>query len=422
MVLFSEMFVSELIGDPVIDRFEDRVGVVKDILVSTGHAFPKVSGLLVELEGGQKKVILTGDIDMAGKQFVSTKAVKERIPFCQPMQEDILLARDILDKQIVDIKGARVVRVNDIKLAKAEEEIRLIAVDIGMFGILRRLGIERFIAPVMSFLRLKMTQPLIGWNFVEFLKTDATGSKLTIPHKRVEELHPSDIANIISDARSNEKTEIFASLPDKTAAEALHELAPKIQAFLLTTVDTKKALGILNRMPADEAADVLGDLPEEKAEALIRLIKSKKADEIIKLLRHSDETAGGLMTTEFIALPQNLTVAETIDRLRSQAPDAETIYYLYVVNEDQRLVGALSLRRLIVSRPETPISEIMIKDLITVPADANQKHVADVISKYNLLAAPVVSPEGKLLGIVTVDDVIDFILPPISKRKRQMLG
>ncbi len=423
MVLFSEMFVSEVIGKPVIDRFEERIGKVKDILVATGHAFPEVCGLLVELEGsGSRRVILIGDIDMVGRQFVSTKTVRERVPFGQLMQNDILLCRDILDKQIVDIKGARVVRVNDIKLAKAEEEIRLIAVDIGTFGILRRLGLEKFVLSALNFFRIKASQSLIGWNFVEFLKADASGSKLTIPHKRVEELHPSDIASIISDLHSSEKTEIFASLPDKTAAEALHELAPKIQAFLLTTVDTKKALSILNKMPVDEAADVIGDLPEEKAEGLLRLIRTKKAVEIMKLLKHHDETAGGLMTTEFISFPQDLTVEETINRLRSQAPDAETIYYLYVINEEQRLTGALSLRKLIVSKAGTLLSEIMIKDLITVPADANQKHVADIISKYNLLAVPVVGPEGKLLGIVTVDDVMDFILPPISKRKRQMLG
>lgn len=425
MVLFSEMFVSELVGKPVIDRFEERVGQVKDILVATGagHAFPQVSGLLVELDGsGNRRVILIGDVDMVGRQFVSTKTVRERIPFGQLKQDDILLCRDILDKQIVDIKGARVVRVNDIKLAKAEEEIRLIAVDIGMFGILRRLGLEKFASSILKFFRIKTAQSLIGWNFVEFLKSDVSGSKLTIPHKRVEELHPSDIANIISDVHSNGKTEIFASLPDKTAAEALHELSPKIQAFLLTTIDTKKALGILNRMPVDEAADVLGDLPEERAEGLLRLIRPKKAEGIMKLLKHHDETAGGLMTTEFISFPENLTVEETINKLRGQAPDAETIYYLYVVNGEQRLTGALSLRKLIVSKPGTTLSEIMIKDLITVPVDANQKHVADIISKYNLLAVPVVGPDGKLLGIVTVDDVMDFILPPISKRKRQMLG
>jgi Mg/Co/Ni transporter MgtE len=187
-------------------------------------------------------------------------------------------------------------------------------------------------------------------------------------------------------------------------------------------VDTKKALSILNKMPMDEAADVIGDLPEEKAEGLLRLLRTKKAEEIRKLLKHHDETAGGLMTTEFITFPQNLTVDETINKLREQAPDAETIYYLYVIDQEGRLVGALSLRRLIVSRPSTIISEIMIKDMITVQPDANQKNVADVISKYNLLAVPVVNPEGKLLGIVTVDDVMDFILPPIARRKRQMLG
>ena len=423
MVLFSEMFVSQLVGKPVIDRFEERVGKVRDILVATGQTFPKVSGLLIELDGpGQKNVILTGDIDMVGKQFVSTRTVKERIPFGQLMNNDILLCRDILDKQIVDIQGARVVRVNDIKLAKAEEEIRLIAVDIGINGILRRLGIDGLWTAIQKILRRKAEPSLIGWNFVEFLKADVNGGKLTIPHKRLGELHPSDIASIISDVHSSEKMEIFASLPDKTAAEALHELEPKIQAFLLTTVDTKKALSILNKMPVDEAADVIGDLPEESAEGFLRLMRTKKADEIRKLLKHHDETAGGLMTTEFITFPQNLTVEEIINKLRDQAPDAETIYYLYVVDEGQRLVGALSLRRLIVAKPGTVLSEIMIKDLITVKPDANQKSVADVISKYNLLAVPVVGPEGKLLGIVTVDDVMDFILPPIARRKRQMLG
>jgi CBS domain-containing protein/sporulation protein YlmC with PRC-barrel domain len=423
MVLFSEMFVSQLLGKPVIDRFEERIGKVTDILVASGQTFPRVSGLLVELDGsGQKKVILIGDVDMVGRQFVSTRTVKERVPFGQLMQDDILLCRDILDTQIVDIQGARVVRVNDIKLAKAEEEIRLIAVDIGISGIFRRLGFEGVWMAFQKILRRSTKPSLIGWNFIEFLKTEVQGGKLTIPHKRVGELHPSDIASIISDVHSTEKMEIFAGLPDKTAAEALHELAPKIQAFLLTTVDTKKALGILNRMPVDEAADVIGDLPEEKAEGLLRLLRTKKADEIRKLLKHHDETAGGLMTTEFITFPQNLTVEDTINKLREQAPNAETIYYLYVIDQEGRLVGALSLRRLIVSRPSTIISEIMIKDMITVQPEANQKNVADVISKYNLLAVPVVNPEGKLLGIVTVDDVMDFILPPIARRKRQMLG
>jgi len=423
MVLFSEMFVSELLGRPVIDRFEERIGIVRDILATFGQSFPKVSGLLVRLDdSGAEKVILVGDIDLVGRQFVSTRTVKERVPYCQLTSDDILLCRDILDKQIVDTQGARVVRVNDIKLAKVEEEIVLIAVDVGFAGILRRLGLESAIGRILVPFRIKLAPSLIGWNHVEFLKKEVKKGKLTIPHKSVEELHPSDIASIISEVRSNIRTEIFAGLPDKTAAEALHELSPKIQAYLLTTVDTKKALSILNRMPVDEAADVIGDIPEEKAEELLRLMRNKKVSEIRALLKHHEETAGGLMTTEIITLPQTLTVEETINKLRDLAPSAETIYYLYVVNEEGRFVGVVTLRGLIISKPNTILSEIMIKDLITVPPEANQRHVADIISKYNLLAVPVVSSEGKILGIVTVDDVMDFILPPIARRKRQMLG
>jgi CBS domain-containing protein len=423
MVLFSEMFLSELIGTPIIDRFEDRIGKVQDIIVKCGQAFPKVTGLLIDPDNSNnKKVILVGDIDLVGKKFVSTKTVKERVPFGQIMANDVLLCRDILDKQIVDIKGARVVRVNDIKLAKSDEDIRLIAVDIGISGIIRRLGMEGFVKSVLNIFKQKLSPSLIGWNYVDFLQAESSKSRLTIPHKRVEELHPSDIASIISDVKSNDKTEIFASLPDKTAAQALHELAPKIQAFLLTTVDTKKALSILEKMPVDEAADVVGDIPEERSEQLLRLMKKKKSEGIKKLLKHHDETAGGLMTTEFIALPQDLTVEDTINKLRESPPNTETIYYLYVKDNEEKLVGILTLRKLIISKPSTVISEIMIKEMITVAPDANQKHVADVISKYNLLAVPVVGADGKLLGIVTVDDVMDFILPPIARRKRQMLG
>ena len=369
MVLFSEMFVSELIGKPVIDRFEERIGNVKDILVICGQAFPKVSGLLVENDNpGKKNVILVGDIDLVGRRFVSTRTVKERVPYCQLLKEDILLRRDILDKQIVDTKGARVVRVNDIKLAKVEDEIRLIAVDVSMSGILRRLGLEGLFSGVLRLFRRKLEQSLIGFNYVEFLNADACKGELTIPHKRVEELHPSDIANIISDVHSNEKTEIFASLPDKTAAEALHELAPKIQAFLLTTVDTKKALSILNKMPVDEAADVLGDIPDEKEEELLRLMKTRKAIEIRKLLRHHDETAGGLMDT---LIERNTPIPTEQSRIFTTIRDGQTAVKIRIFQGEERfckdneLLGEFRLTDL----PPAPKGDPKIE--VTFEIDAN---------------------------------------------------
>lgn len=428
MVLFSEMFVSELVGVPVVDRLQEPVGKVKDIILTVGEVFPKVTGLLVRVYDKRAElVVLMAEIDLIGKQFVVTKSVKERIVFTKPRPDELLLVRDVMDKQIVDTEGARVIRVNDLKLGKIEQDVRLIAADVGFRGILRRLGFLGLAAIaafdfIFGLFGKKVPDTLIGWDHVEQLKTGRARGMITVPTKHISEMHPADIANIISQVHSEERTAIFASLADKTAAEALHELEPKIQALLLMTVDTKKALGVLEKMPLDEVADVLGDLPPEKRGELLRLMKPKKAAELQKLLSHPEETAGGLMTTEFITMPQNLTVQQTIERMRELAPNAETIYYIYVVDETEKLVGVLSLRTLIISPPEILLSQIMIKDVITVDPEMNQRRVAEVISKYNLLAVPVVDKDKKILGIVTVDDVVDFILPPISRRIRHMLG
>ena len=423
MVYLIEIFVSEVLGKPIIDRAEVEIGRVKDLVVSIGETFPKVTGILTVLKDKKKEaIILMGEIDLIGKQFVTTKATQDRVVFTTLREGELLLNRDVMDKQIVDIEGARVVRVNDLKIAKVGEEVRLIAASIGFRGAARRLGLEGFFERLTALFGRKLPEALIPWNYVEPLTTSLARVKLTIARPRVPELHPADIASIISQVHSEERTAIFSLLSDKTAAEALHELEPKIQAFLLTTIDTKKALSIIEKMPVDEVADVLGDLPEEKTEELLRLMRKRKAEEVRRLIHHHEETAGGLMTTEYIALPQTLTVEETINRIREMAPHAETIYYLYVVDEAERLTGVLSLRNLIIAKPEIPLSEIMVKEVISVEPEVRQKQVADLISKYNLLALPVVDKESKILGIVTVDDVVDFILPPIARRGRLMLG
>ncbi len=414
------MFASELIGDPVVDCLEQNVGKIKDIIVTLGEPFPKVIGLLVALSDGKReaKVLLIGEIDLIGKQFVSTHPAKDRIVWTTIREGDVLLMRDVVDRQVVDLEGARVIRVNDLKLAKVEQDVGLIAADVGLRGMLRRLSLEKTISWFLDLLGKKIPEQLIGWDHVQ----DLSGGKISVPSKTITDLHPADVAQIISQVRPDEKTFIFSTLSNNTAAEALHELEPMLAAVLIAKLDTKKALGILEKMPADEVADILGDLPSEKSQQLLSLMRVRKATQIRKLLQHRDETAGGLMTTEFIALPQNLTAEQVISRLREIEPDAETIYYLYVVDEAGHLAGVLSLRRLITSPPDKLISEIMIKENITVSPEMNHREVANFISKYNLLAVPVVDQDKKILGIVTVDDVMDFILPPISRRKRRMLG
>jgi len=423
MVLFSEMFVSELIGIPVVDKLQEPVGEVRDIILSLGEKFPRVTGFLLKNPRGA--VLLMGEIELVGKQFVVTRAIKSRIVYTDYTRlrpDEVRLVRHLMDKQIVDTEGARVIRVNDLKLAKVDQDIRLIAADVGFKGLLRRLGWLGFFTFIFRIFRREVPDALIGWDHVEQLKTDMAAGRITVPAKHISEMHPADIAAVISQVHTDEKTALFASLTDKTAAESLHELEPKIQALLLMTIDTKKALGILDKMPADEAADVLGDLPRENAEEFLRLMKPRKANKARGLLKHPDETAGGLMTTDFVVIPHNLTAQQVIEKMRAEAPEAETIYYIYFTDDQGKLMGVISLRDLIVAPPATLIDKIMVKDIITVDPETEQNKVAAIISKYNLVAVPVVDKENKIMGIITADDVIDFILPPISRRIRHLLG
>ncbi len=423
MVLFSEMFLSDLINDPVVDKLQENIGRVKDILVSLDKSFPKVLGILVKKNDGKRSVILIDEIDLIGKQFVSTKQVKEKIPFTIQRSGEILALQDIVDKQIVDVTGAKVIRVNDLKLAKIDQEVHLIAADVGLKGMLRRLGLENFFSFIFGIFGRPVPESLIGWDHVDLLKhpTDAPIA-LTIPHQQLQGLHPAEIADVISRVHTGERTAIFESLSEKTAAEALHELEPKIQAMLLLTLNTKKALGILEKMPLDEAADVLGDIPLDRAEEFLRLLRPKRAQKIKELMRHPEKTAGGLMNTEFLTIPYNLTCDEAIKVIRQSAPAAETINYIYIIDEKEALAGILSIKHLIISPPETKISSIMKTKIISVTEKTDERQIADLISKYNLLAVPVVDEQHKIKGIVMVDDIIDYILPPISRRKKHMLG
>jgi len=262
MVLFSEMFVSELIGVPVVDRLQENIGKVKDIIITLGETFPRVTGLLLSLiENRGPRVILMGEIDLIGRHFVSTRTTKDQIAFTNLRGEEVLLVRDVMDQQVVDLKGARVIRVNDLKLAKVGQDVRLIAADVGFRGVLRRLKLEKIVDRLLGLFGRRLPEQLIGWDHVQSL---AKG-QITVPSRSLTDLHPADVAQVISQVQTEKRTEIFSALTEKTAAEALHELEPLLGAVLISAVDTKKALRILEKMPVDEVADIIGDLPQEKA-------------------------------------------------------------------------------------------------------------------------------------------------------------
>jgi Mg2+ transporter MgtE len=237
----------------------------------------------------------------------------------------------------------------------------------------------------------------------------------------LSELHPADIADIISQVSHKEGATFFNDLDVDVAAEALSELKPETQVDIISEMDTDKAADIIEEMPPDEAADILSDLPVDKAKEILESIEKEEAEDIQELLSHEEDTAGGVMTNEFIAYPPETTVRGAIEKFRKYAAEVETVYYIYIVGASEKLLGVISLRELLLAPPDTKISDIMETKLKTVTPETDEVEVAEIISKYNLLAIPVVDTEGFMLGIVTIDDVLDRILPPAAKRKRRKM-
>jgi magnesium transporter len=418
MPFFGELFVSEILKKPVLDPKGEEIGKLKDLVIVKGEPLPKVSALIIEKKNKIFKLPWT-DLNIFNKRIISANVYGETLQPYELNEKDLILVRDILDKQIVDANGAKVVRVNDVKLQGYNSEAVLIAVDVGARGIMRRLGVERGGEDLMKLFKKHLPYNLISWNYIQPLEPKLTKISLTVPRQMVSELHPADIAEIISQVSHKEGASFFKGLDVETAAGALSELQPDVQAAIITGMETEKAADIIEEMPPDEAADVLSDLPMDKAKEILESIEKEEAEDIQELLSHEEDTAGGLMINEFIAYLPETKVKDAIMKFRRDAEEVETVYYIYVIEVNEKLIGAVSLRDLLLADPDARLTDIMETKLKTVTPDTDEMEVAEIISKYNLVALPVVDTEGFLLGIVAIDDVIDRILPPAAKRKRR---
>lgn len=416
MPLFGELFLSEILKKPILDPRGEDLGRLKDLIVVKAEPLPRVDALIVERKNNLYRIPWT-DLNLFNKRIIAAKIYAADVASYDAGPEDLLAVRDILDKQIVDVNGVKVVRVNDIKLEGYESEAVLIAVDVGLRGILRRLGVERKGEDVLKVFKATLPFNLISWNYMQPLQPKLTAIALTVPRQMLSELHPADIADIISQVSHQEGAAFLRNLDVDVAAETLSELSPETQVEIISGMDTEKASDIIEMMSPDEAADVLGDLPAEKAKEILEHIEKEEAEDIQELLGHEEDTAGGIMTNEFIAYPGDISVREAIERFRKDAAEIETVYYIYIVDAAERLAGVISLRELLLADPDLKLSEIMEAKVKTVTNDVDEDVVAKITAKYNLVALPVVDSEGVLLGIVTVDDILGRIIPPVAKRK-----
>ena len=415
------LYLSQAIGRPVLDRNGESIGRVADLIVAVGDRYPPVTGLVVETD--RRRIFLpwtsVDHLDALGARL-STPTI-DIDKFLQRPNE-ILLKADLMDKQIVDIDGRKVVRVNDLRLDEIEGRLHLVAVDVGAAGLLRRLGMERQYRTLARNLNLQVPEHYIDWEDVDPVETSIASIKLRVPHAGLAELHPADLATIIDQLAPRDRAGVLASLDDEAAADVFEEMEPETQVDVLEDLDPARAADILEEMSPDDAADLVADLSDESREEILALMERGEAEELGELLAYPEDTAGGMMTTEFVALSAALTCAQAIDRLRDMEPDAETIYYVYVTDDEDRLVGVLSLRDLIVAKPGTPVAEVMLAEPVTVGVLSDEDEVAEVVAHYNLLAVPVVDASGQLVGIVTVDDAMDAILPDAWRKRLPRLA
>lgn len=411
-------YLTQLLGKSVFDPDGSRVASVCDAIAHQNDHLPILTALFLKGKGREGWVPLT-EVQLTEECCRLLRPWSE-VPAYVPQDDDIRLQRDVLDKQIVDVQGYRVVRVNDVRLVVSGDRVGVVGVDAGVRALVRRTGLG-WLAEFLARLIGRPLQPnLISWSDVETLEPGAAGGgriKLKVPHETIARLHPADIADIVEQLDPQRRAEVIHALDIETAADTIEEMEDDKAASVIEQLEDEKAADILEEMEPDAAADLLGDLSEERSEHLLDHMAPEEAADVKELLAYGDETAGGLMTNEYIAVQATQTAEETIVLLRELAPKAETAYYVYVLDEEERLTGVISLRDLIVSDPSKSVGEFMVPNVRHVHTDENAVDVAHMISRYNLLALPVVDEDDRLVGIVTVDDMMELLLPPERRRR-----
>jgi CBS domain-containing protein len=399
-------FLSQLIGRPVRDRNGEAFGKVRDLIVALGERYPPVTGLVLRVAGGREIFVPWTDVEEIDTSGARLHTSSIDITTFRQRPDEIRLWLDLQDKQIVDVEGRKIVRVNDIQLAPVEGRLRLVAVDVGLAGILRRLGLSGPGERLARALRLE-AENYIEWEDVDPVESSVSSLKLRVPHQALGTLHPADVAHIVEQLAPRDRAGILASLDDERAADVLEELAADDQVDILEALPPEKAADILEEMGPDEAADLVADLSEARQEELLSLMEPDEASDVRELLAYGEETAGGLMTTDFITITPDQSAEQVIDMLRERHPDADHVYYLYVTDPDGTLLGTITLRGLIVASPRTPVRAFMRPDPISVALEVDAEQVGAAIARYNLLALPVVDAAGRMQGIVTVDDAFE---------------
>jgi magnesium transporter len=404
--------LTELLGTPVFDTAGSRCGRVREVALIPQEDRARVAVLIIKTSTGDRLL-----------PFVSVTSINGGIRSSSPTTDwakgegaegMLLLGRDLLDQQVIDVFGRKVVRVNDLDLIQESVASRLVlkvgSVDVGPRGAVRRL--LKGVVPLVALRALLRQIPprTIPWDFVDLIETDpARRVKLKISHERLAKLHPADIADIVEDLAPDEREAVFETLEGDVAAGALEEVEPKVQKAILESLDSERAAEIVEEMEPDAAADLLADLPEERTSQILLEMQPQERQEMEELLEFKENTAAGRMNTEYLAVGVTATVRDAIEALRRFEGGVETVSTIYLVDSRGTLAGAVPLAKIVLATPDTPMLALTLEPLISTHAGSKEKEVAELFDKYNLSTLPVVDDNKKLTGVITSDDIISML-------------
>ena len=413
----TTFYFSRVVGRKAVDHSDKKIGTIRDLIVEFDKSLirPSIIGAQLKTRDGLRIVDFSGfTLEKINGQYVFICNELKEIDI--ENRETLLVGKNIQDRQLVDMDGRKLVRVNDIRMAILSNGTYMVAVDVGLQGFFRRLGVAKPLMRVLKLFKATIPSHLILWEDVETVDLGHAGIKLSKGQSNLSTLHPSDLADIIEELDRNTQLAIFSSLDQEKAADVLEELEPDVQKTMIGSMTIDKAADLLEMMPADEVADLLDELKQEQVEALLKEMQLDASEEVRELMDYDDNEVGSIMTTEYVFFNENTTAEETINELRKLKPEPETIYYLYIVDEAEKLVATVSLRDLIVAEPKTRLTEIMDDGVIFVYDTDKIDSMTEIISKYSLLAVPVVDEDEIMVGVVEINDIVHNLLK--AKRKR----
>jgi magnesium transporter len=404
--------LSDLLGAPVFDRSGATAGKVREVAVVPQDDSTQILGLVVKTRGGDR-LLLNNAVKSVNGGVRTSDSASDWMPYTGG-DGMLLLARDLLDQQIIDVHGRKVVRVNDVDIheetGQSQVVLKLGAVDVGSRGAVRRLLKGVVPAGALRLLLAKIPPRLIPWEFVDLIEVDpARRVKLKISLARLAQLHPADIADIVEDLAPAEREAVFETLDEEVAAETLEEIDPKLQVSILSSLDSDRAADIVEEMDPDAAADVLLDMPHETTQEILTEMQPEERAEVAELMTFDENTAAGRMTTDYMALGPGAKVEDAVEMLRNFEGGVESISTIYIIGDKDKLLGSVPLAKIVLAPPGTPLMMLSTGHMTTVHPGADEKKVAELFDKYNLLTLPVIDDEGVLTGVITADDVINML-------------